>query len=300
MENLTPLPDNDPDASLARRINEGSGLDGEDALEQALVNYRDAAREIVPSSRFSTTLWKRVSPRPAAKLIVLRRALAAAAVVLVGFGIWALYPSGPSLVASALDEKQLVELDDGSRVTLRPNSKLFSSAENNYLLEGEAFFEVTHNPERRFVVATGSGRVSVLGTSFVVSTWDYETNVFLKEGVVTFEHARSAALDTLLPGQELLATSGGHTVKKSYSDGEDAMDWISGTLVFRAKPLRRIADELENHYGITVVVPESIETETLSGRIALSDSQTSLQDLATVLGGRIERGGASTFTLVFD
>src|SRR5262249_19706775 len=65
-----------------------------------------------------------------------------------------------------------ITLSDDSRVILNTNSKLrivFTPAERRiYLDEGEAFFKVSHDPSRPFVVSAGHSRIVAVGTEFSV------------------------------------------------------------------------------------------------------------------------------------
>lgn len=70
-----------------------------------------------------------------------------------------------------------IALEDGSTVTLQPQSKLhypekFSEANREVYLEGEGFFEVQKNPAKPFFVYTGNVTTKVLGTSFYVKNID--------------------------------------------------------------------------------------------------------------------------------
>jgi transmembrane sensor len=64
-------------------------------------------------------------------------------------------------------------MEDGSFITLQPGSKLsypahFSTARREVYMEGEAFFEVSKNADRPFLVYCNNLVTQVLGTSFTV------------------------------------------------------------------------------------------------------------------------------------
>ena len=69
-----------------------------------------------------------------------------------------------------IGEQQTIELDDGSVVTLNTGGQLvvdYSEAARRVLLErGEAYFEVTGDPERPFTVDLGVRSVTAVGTAF--------------------------------------------------------------------------------------------------------------------------------------
>ncbi|MGB3006133.1 MAG: FecR family protein [Chitinophagaceae bacterium] len=73
------------------------------------------------------------------------------------------------------DSIQLIVLSDGSKITLQPNSILhypekFSDSSREVYLEGKAFFEVTRNPQKPFLVYSKHIITRVLGTSFFINT----------------------------------------------------------------------------------------------------------------------------------
>src|SRR5687768_11794332 len=75
--------------------------------------------------------------------------------------------------AAALDMRQpgFIKLPDGSTVVLNGGSKLefpesFAPDVREVTLKGEAYFDITHDPKRPFVVHTGKVRTTVLGTAF--------------------------------------------------------------------------------------------------------------------------------------
>jgi transmembrane sensor len=73
------------------------------------------------------------------------------------------------------DRPMDVVLEDKSVVTLEPGAKIrfpetFSAQRREVVLEGEAFFEITKNPVKPFIVYAGEVVTKVLGTSFRVSS----------------------------------------------------------------------------------------------------------------------------------
>lgn len=64
-----------------------------------------------------------------------------------------------------------VTLEDGTRVYLNSSSTLkypvsFTGESRQVFLEGEAYFEVTHNPNKPFIVKTNDMNILVQGNPF--------------------------------------------------------------------------------------------------------------------------------------
>lgn len=120
--------------------------------------------------------------------------LGLAASIIFALAIMYFYRSGSSSVArseqSSYAEQVInkgkgvlkLDLEDGSVVMLNPGSRLsypthFNGPNREVTLSGEAFFEVSENPDRPFLVYTGQLITKVLGTSFRISAPKGSPNV---------------------------------------------------------------------------------------------------------------------------
>jgi len=325
------LPDDDRDLQLSRRIGtlleEGKGLQSlselqdspSDALPEALNQYKARRFEEAPASQEAQAqAWSRLvdhldmdtPPHPFLRLvrrIAPRRRtapawIAVAATMLVLVLVRVLMPEGPEapmLVARAETEQVVRTLDDGTTVMLRPHSALYAlpsdTTNTRYRLEGEGFFDVTKDATRTFSVAANDALVAVLGTRFNVSTWGAQTVVYLESGRVRFHHEASGQAVELDPGERAVLTAEGRLMDPAAAAAEEYVDWMRGEMVFSARPLIHVLDELAQHFGVHFEVPGSLEQETLSGRILLESRAQSINDLAVVLGGRFVQIHADTY-----
>ena len=143
-------------------------------------------------------------------------AMAAAASLVLIFSAWTFLSSqmlapGVENYATALGERRLVELADGSTVQLNTQSVVdvaYSSDERQITLHrGQASFDVAHDPDRPFVVLAGDGVVTAIGTSFDVYRMGQDVRVTLLEGIVEVRQ-RPAPADEA----EAIAVSGVYNV----------------------------------------------------------------------------------------
>lgn len=158
----------------------------------------------------------------------------AAAVLVMGCGLslaWYLYNetvTTPSISYTDLVEEtkgplleqinetnrpQLITLSDGSSIILQPDSRLsypvkFNGSERKVYLSGEAFFEISKNPEQPFLVYANEVVTKVVGTSFRVKAFtdQRDIEVVVRTGKVNVSSKGSASgLDKeyvlLLPNQ---------------------------------------------------------------------------------------------------
>ncbi|MEM1094340.1 MAG: FecR domain-containing protein [Bacteroidota bacterium] len=304
-----------------------SALDADDrTLLNALTAYREAQAPAAVEDAHADALWAgiadQMAPAPAAPKPRLDRAAQprqrqrisrrvwasalASVIVLAALAWFTLRPSPaqpPLLVAEAGAEALVYQTPDGSDVTLRPHTRLYrvmaATEAERYQLEGEAYFEVVRNPERTFQVEAEDGLVSVLGTSFNVSTWGDAVQVYLSEGRVRFESLATGADVTLAPGEQATLADGQVTQAPTAPDA--ALDWMQRTLAFEQQPLQTLLDELSQHYRIGFEVDDVQAAETLTGQVQLDDdAMATLDALGIVLGGRFEEIRVRTYRFVAD
>jgi transmembrane sensor len=176
---------------------------------------------------------------------------------------------------TAIGSQEAVTLADGSRITLNTRTRARASITERersvWLDEGEAYFEVQHDPTRPFVVTAGSDRVTVLGTKFSVRHEDNRTQVTVIEGRVRLDRAGAGAKDTvaaptlMTSNEAALSQSGGVLViAKTADQVQRDLSWREGRLVFDQMTLGEIAAEF-NRYNRKQMVVEGDAVEVRLG-----------------------------------
>lgn len=307
-DNNNILPSNDPDLILAKRIGEQlpdiQALNTEeDPLLKDLFSYKrsieesnlepidsvaiwDSIENSIKESASNTVKGKILSFTPAVR----RFAIAASILIAALIGSFLLQEeTQPTLIGESYASITEVSLTDGSIIKLRPHSKVFmikeSTTEMALKLEGEAYFDVTSNPERIFSVETEQSKVQVLGTRFVFSEWGNTSNVYLEEGLIRFESLNSGNSVVLEPGQSSKIDDTTLSPVISQKNPQIFTDWMSNELVFNNDRVGDIFNELEHHFNIQIQSSESVKNETLSGSIQLGQIDAVLRDFELVLGG---------------
>lgn len=152
-------------------------------------------------------------------------------------------------------QEAVVNLADGSKVYLHPGSKLhfpnkFVGKERVVTLEGEAYFEVSHNPQKPFVVKTSVGITKVLGTEFDVTAYaDKPTSVTLVRGKVEVQNANHTTI--LSPGRKAMLEQNGE-ITTSEVDTEPYTLWRDGYLYYDNMPLDEILEDIAKFYQINI------------------------------------------------
>ncbi len=102
--------------------------------------------------------------------------IAATLLILIGIYLVIFFLTRPAgdVVIAAVTDNVTDTIPDGTIITLHKGSTLaysrnFNEKERRIRLSGEAFFDVTRDVQRPFIVEAGGAGVKVLGTSFLVS-----------------------------------------------------------------------------------------------------------------------------------
>lgn len=178
-----------------------------------------------------------------------------------------------------------VVLPDSTKVWLNAGSKIsftsqFIGATRMISLSGEAYFEVSKNKNKPFIVEAGGNgdapaqQIEVLGTHFNVSAYQDEALVktTLLEGSVKVSIDRLLQDDgrkstkVLRPGQQAVTTR--HYLKILPVDTEVAIAWKNGNFMFREEQLSSIMKKLAYWYDVNVVYKGKEPALKISGVIS--------------------------------
>ncbi|MDR2414904.1 MAG: DUF4974 domain-containing protein [Odoribacteraceae bacterium] len=149
-----------------------------------------------------------------------------------------------------------MELSDGTLITLNAESKIrypnrFAGKERRVELEGEAFFDVTRQPECPFIVSNERARVVVHGTSFNLKAYPNEKlQTTLLAGRVTVDCGTESV--SILPGDQL--TWDGREWSVRQVDVTPYIAWREQRFVFDDELLEEVLGKLERWYDINVYI----------------------------------------------
>lgn len=155
-------------------------------------------------------------------------------------------------------EMVTARLDDGSVVRLASSSRLRVTPvadRREVWLDGEAFIAAARDESRPFVVRTRAGSVEVLGTRFAVRVQGEAMRLVVTEGEVALTAGGERRV--VVAGQIAYANGNATPTIENTEDPYAALDWMQGFLVFQNTPLYDAAEEIEERYGIRVLLPDS-------------------------------------------
>ncbi len=225
------------------------------------------------------------------------RVAAVAAVLVIGIaGYLQVTGEAPWLweqVATARGEQRTLMLEDGSTVYLNTATRLAVRMTKGRrivrLRQGEALFEVTHDPARPFLVESPLGMVRVVGTRFDVAL-NLERRamqVLVVEGKVAVTPARAEKRDhqplALTPG-ELAEITDRHVVERRVADVRALVSWRDGYLVFDGSPLQEVVDSVNRYLSHPLKIADAeIADLSVTAVIRLEDREAIVQALTTAL-----------------
>ncbi|MEX2403316.1 MAG: FecR domain-containing protein [Balneolales bacterium] len=201
-----------------------------------------------------------------------------------------------SMKVYTTDQNQKVlTLSDGSKIRLNKESRIempesFENYDRTVKLNGEAFFEIAHNPQKPFLVHTGSAEVRVLGTSFSVKTNSPKNDIYVavSEGRVllasSFEgqDAQNEVLEKDMMG---IYDAEMHTITREETDINNYLSWMSGRIIYDKMPFSQVAKELERIYGIDCEIKDEA---VLDMKLTSNFSEISLENVLEVIAEGLE------------
>jgi transmembrane sensor len=194
--------------------------------------------------------------------------------------------------ATGTAEIRTVMLEDGSKVTLAPESAITVVYSNERrkirLLGGDSFFDVAANPERPFVVTADDVNTTVLGTGFEVLRGKSGVDVAVEHGRVRVDYTsdeQSLLAATLDAGQSVHVDWAGGNGAGQMARGDKPVThvapWRQKQLIARDQPLGAVVDQLRRYYaGKIVVLGDALSDETVTGVYNLSDPLEALYGVA--------------------
>ena len=150
-------------------------------------------------------------------------------------------------------------LMDGSKIALHENSSLeviaFDETKREVRVTGKAYFDIERDENRPFIIHTDNARVQVLGTSFVVDTYDSKTEVSVESGLVELSKKvkNSEVVSVKLAKGEtgLVSNSVVGIIKKNNSD-LNYLAWKTKVIAFNESSMSDVKKVIEDVYGIDV------------------------------------------------
>ncbi|WP_020529748.1 FecR family protein [Flexithrix dorotheae] len=189
-------------------------------------------------------------------------------------------------------EKLLMKLPDGSEVKLNSETQIrfsenFNKNRREVYLEGEAFFKVTSDTSKPFIIYTGDITTTVLGTSFNISAYpEMETlEVVVVEGKVRVDNnvknKHKHAQSILLPNDIYTYSKINQTFSTRNADISNRIGWKDGVIIIESASFEEIIKYLERWYGVEFKIEEGIQVQgRFNGRFENKSLEAVLEGLS--------------------
>ncbi|MDU1905711.1 MAG: FecR family protein [Dysgonomonas sp.] len=187
-----------------------------------------------------------------------------------------------TVIETLSGQKMKMTLPDQTQVWLNSESKLiysnnFNREKREIQLEGEAYFEVTKNANKEFIVNTSDVKVLVKGTSFEVSAYkeDPYIGVSLVEGSVNVTDNNFRLLSGLEPNEVIKVNKSNMQFALTRNTKYAFPLWTKEELVFYNVYLFELTKKIERWYGVDI----KLENPIINQKYTFSVKTESIREL---------------------
>lgn len=162
-------------------------------------------------------------------------------------------------------ERREIQLSDGSTITLNVLSSIrvpsnFGVKDRRIILRGEAFFQVSKDKTRPFIIKTGKIQTRVVGTSFDIKAYNTDNSIKVAVATGKVQVEKDSPTGKKLIGRDLTHNHlfeyniEKDTYSQTMADADLLSAWRSNRLIFKLAPIIDIAQTIERVYNIPVVI----------------------------------------------
>jgi transmembrane sensor len=178
-----------------------------------------------------------------------------------------------------------LNLPDGSTVWLQPNSEIkyskeFSPTKRQVYFSGQAYFNISHNPNSPFTVSINNMNIKVLGTRFYVkaklSDDHIETGLISGKVNLTGE----GFTKTLMVNEVVLFSKKRNSIIETRNLKDNAFEWQDNSLVFSNCALGTLLTNISDWYGLECYIDPKID---VNKKITITIREESIQEIAEIL-----------------
>lgn len=227
------------------------GENDKEAIRQEILGRLQATKQIQGQQQHSVRLKR--------KKAMLSMAAAISFLMLsAGLMFYYSYNSNYITVTVPKGETRQLVLPDGSTVWLNSAStfkypKKFGKKRLVYLVDGEGFFNIVHDEKVPFVVEASGIKTNVLGTSFVVKSYQALSTrsvaVVTGKVAVTDEHDQTSVL---IKNEEVVYNTDHRKPKVLKVKATERMAWNDGNVILNAAYFEDLVLAIENTYQVKV------------------------------------------------
>lgn len=251
-----------------------AAISSNEALKERFLELKKLYNSSVQASHVlydSTTAYKEFLDKTTQKQSIpiergkwyFSRVLQIAAVALLLLGLWFFSKNNRENILTetivAQNDKANFTFEDSSLVYLNKNSTIlfpneFSADFRKIHMSGEAYFEITPNSQKPFIIELDDVTVTVLGTSFLIKEKDDKStvSVIVNSGKVKVETMRGGKTIILTKGERVDYRRATNSLSKSINEDDNFLAWQTGLLKFNDTRLVEVVDILADFYNVAI------------------------------------------------
>lgn len=242
-------------------------------IEKAIARFEERL-----DSSEKTTKIKVVRPKNSRRIWLAISSVAAAAAIFVGMFFGVFQEKDMLVLAQSTTQRLELKLDDGTIVSLSPNSKIeasenFGKTNRRITLKGEVFFKVKHDAKNPLIIEVNKVIITDIGTAFNVrvDSTSGNVNVQVKEGVVKIQADKNEK--TLYPGDFAIVDGKNKSIQIKTPSKEITIEKNATKLIFKDTPLDVVIIHLNKKLNVKFVI-KSDQLHTLKLNATIEEDAT--------------------------
>ncbi len=245
--------------------------------------------------RFETMIADKNTTAPLAKAKVValywkRFAIAACVVISIGIAGYffltsgAKFSSGDQVVEKILPDHSVITLNKNSTLSY---SKSFNKKTRQVNLSGEAFFKVSPDKMKPFVIEVSDVTVTVVGTSFNIDETQSGVTVIVESGIVEVQAMNHRV--KLSPQQKIFIAKGSAELNVQPNHDELYNYFRTNQFTCRNTPLKELVDALNKNFDSQIEITNpAIANLKLTSQFQKENLQEILSIIAATLNVTVD------------
>ena len=196
---------------------------------------------------------------------------------------------------TATAEKRVLELVDGSVAVMAPESAIAIEYSETTrivrLLEGEAFFYVTPNPDRPFRVTAGDATASTVGATFNVRMRSDHARISVRHGLVDVANGAGQPMDAPLEAGHWMKDAGDDDFVRGSGRYQDVGRWTQDELSVGDRRLGDLVDDMRRYIpGVILLLDSELSNERVTNStFNLDNPNRALRNIASRRGAEVRQ-----------
>jgi len=219
-----------------------------------------ALASTVDESRAWQKFHQRIHPAPVRRTSFGWMRIAASVIIIVGLGLLAYrvfndrtkeitVVAQKTVLNDTLPDRSVVTVNKGSSISYLSK---FKGETRQVSLKGEAFFNVTPNKKKPFIISVNDVQITVVGTSFNVKTVNGNTDVVVETGIVKVTRAGKTV--ELKANEEVVVNAKDSALTKEKVSDQLYKYYRTKEFICDDTPLWKLVEVINEAYNSHVVI----------------------------------------------